>query len=510
MTEEQAEKLRLLVTNLEAYCAHCLRIKDKDGAIRPFTWNRAQKHIHAKLEEQRERIGMVRALVLKARQQGASTLIGARFYHRAATTRGKSVFVLAHEQRGTDNLYEMVRRFQQYNPLAPHTGATNAKELVFDLLDGGYKLATAGTKDVGRSHTTQLLHGSEVAFWANMHQHLAGIGNTVPDVHMNGSEVILESTANGIGNPFHAMWQDAEAGLSEYIPIFVPWFWSDEYRAPVRPGFELSPEDVHYQEAYGLDLGQMQWRANKIASYGAEHAWLFSQEFPASAPEAFRSPTGNSLVSAEDVMAAVSSRHLDPDAPLVIGCDPAGDGDAPGDRTAIAFRRGRVVPRIEYHAKLGAMQVAGKLAEYNRDMGPSMIFIDKGGLGAGIFDRLRELSVPVMGVNAAERAREPELYENRRAEMWWTMAQWLADRPCRIPNDPALISDLCAPQPDLSSNGRRMVEKKDRMKRRGVRSPDGGDAVALTFAEPVVRRYSDADPFAGARTRYKPATRAGY
>lgn len=508
--DEKTAALAKLVGDLEVYSAHCLKVKDKNGDIKPFVWNRAQRHIHAALEEQRARLGMVRALLLKARQQGGSTLIAARFYHRCTTYFGKSAFIVAHEQKATDNLYSMVKRYHEHNPIAPSTGATNAKELIFDVLDGGYKLATAGTQDVGRSNTAQLLHGSEVAFWANMQMHLAGIGNTIADVRGNGSEIILESTANGTGNAFHAMWQDAEAGKGDYIAIFTPWFWSDEYRAPVREDLHLSPEDVEYQNAYGLDLQQMQFRANKIASYGDGFAWLFDQEYPATAALAFQSPTKNPLINPSRVMAAVNSSYREMNAPLVIGCDPAGDGDNDADRTAIAFRRGRVCFRIEYHEKLSAMQIAGKLAEYWRDLRPDAIFIDKGGLGAGIYDRLIELSVPVIGVNNAERARDAERYENRRAEQWWLMQEWFADAPCRIPNDPALISDLCAPQPDVSSNGRKLLEKKEKLKKRGIRSPDGGDALALTFAEPVEYRYGSAEANAAAGQDYKPATHVGY
>jgi len=165
------------------------------------------------------------------------------------------------------------------------------------------------------------------------------------------------------------------------------------------------------------------------------------------------------------------------------------------------------VPRIEYHQGLDTMQIAGKLAEYHREQNPAMIFVDKGGLGAGVFDRLRELGVPVIGVNSASRANDSERYENKRAEMWWLMAEWFADQPCRIPNDAALISDLTAPQPKVSSNGRKLLEKKEDMAKRQVRSCDGGDAIALTFSEPV--NVSGADG-GFARISSKAPTSAGY
>ncbi|WOB06478.1 hypothetical protein [Piscinibacter gummiphilus] len=501
--------LRRVVESLEVHAAHCAKILDKRGRLVPFIFNKAQIHVHNQLEEQRERLGYIRALILKGRQQGISTYIGERFYHQTSTRTGRRAFIVAHEDKATSNLFSMVKRYQDNNILAPSTKYSNAQELVFGGLDSGYKLATAGSKDVGRSNTAQLLHGSEFGFWANAQTHLAGLGNTIPDgVDGVGTEIILESTANGLGNAFHLMWQDAEAGKSEYIAIFVPWFWQDEYQATVKPNLELTDEDVLYMQAFGLSMQQMQWRANKIASYGEGFAWLFDQEYPATPALAFQSSTTNPLISPARVMAAVNSKYLDLNAPLVIGVDPAGDGENDPDRTAIAFRRGRVCFRVEYHKGLETMQIVGKLAEYWRDMQPDAMFIDKTGLGAGIVSRMRELNFPVIGINNAERARDPETFENRRAEMWWSLKDWLCDAPCRIPNDASLISDISAPMADVSSNGRKLLEKKEKMAKRGIRSPDGGDALALTFAEPVEYRVSTSGAGRGGSTA--PASAAGY
>lgn len=435
-----------------------------------------------------------------------STYVAARFYHHTSTRKGQKALIVGHEQKSTDSLFGMVKRYHAHNPLAPHTGATNAKELIFDRLDGGYKLATAGTEDVGRGNTAQVAHLSEFSFWKNAQLHMAGLGNTIVDAP--GTEVIIESTANGLGNAFHLMWQAAEAGQGGYIAIFVPYYWQDEYRAPVREDFELSPADKLYMDAYGLDMEQMQWRANKIASYGQGFEYLFAQEYPATPAEAFQSSTTNPLVNPSYVSAAANSTYRHFMGPLLIGCDPAGDGVNDPDRTAIAFRQGRVVKRVEYHQGLDTMQIAGKLAGYAREMQPDMIFVDKGGLGAGVYDRLVELGVNVTGVNSATAANDPERYENKRAEMWWLMAEWFADQPCRIPNSAALIGDITAPQPKVSSNGRRLVEKKEDMKKRGLRSPDGADALALTFAQPVLSREAYED--VGIPRNTRPATRAGY
>lgn len=503
--EEVEAALRKVRGKLEVHAAYCAKIRDKNGKIIPFIWNKAQRYVHARLEQQRAETGKVRALVLKGRQQGVSTYVAERYYHQV-TTRGLSAFIVAHEDKATDSLFSMVKRYQDNNPLAPSTKASNAKELLFTALDCGYKLATAGTKDVGRGNTAQLLHASEFGFWANAQSHLAGLGNTIaenPD-----TEIILESTGNGIGNAFHLMWQQAEAGIGDYIAIFVPWYWQEEYRAPVKANFELSADDQKYMLAYGLDMEQMQWRQTKILSYGQGFHWLFDQEYPATAALAFQSSTLNPLISPMYVSAAVNSGYRNMNAPLVIGCDPAGDGANDADRTAIAFRRGRTCFRVEYHNGLNTMQVAGKLAEYWREMSPDGMIIDKCGLGAGIVDRLLELNIPVIGINNASAARDPERYENIRAQMWWEMKEWFEDEPCRIPNDAALQSDITAPQPKISSNGRKLLEKKDDMAKRQIRSPDGGDALALTFAVPVAFRNDPNSPTSGSRSGA--ATSAGY
>jgi hypothetical protein len=505
--EDRLKALSLLQSRLPAFAAHCLKIKDKDGKLVPFVFNRAQRHIHEKLEAQLAETGMVRALLLKGRQQGGSTYLAARNYQRV-TLSGKNAFIMAHEDKATTNLFNMAKRFQDNNPLAPSTRASNAQELIFGALDCGYKLATAGSKDVGRSNTVQLFHGSEVAFWSNPEMHMAGIGNTIAD--NPGTEIVLESTANGIGNHFHKMWQDAEAGISNYIAIFVPWFWQDEYRSPVRKDFEPTEKELEMARVYGLDYEQLQWRRNKALSYGSGMEWLVDQEFPNCAADAFRNSTGNSLISPASVMAAVNSRYYDTVGPLIVGVDPAGDGVNDPDRTAFVFRRGRVAPRVEYHKSKTTMQIVGMLVEIWNDERPDAIIVDKGGLGAGVVDRLQEMNVPVIGINNAERDMDSDTYENIRAGMWWRMKEWFENSPVRMPNDAALISDITAPQPDEHSSGRKLLESKKKMSKRGIRSPDGGDALALTFAVPVAKR---ADAIGGLQymgTQGNAPTTAGY
>lgn len=431
-----------------------------------------------------------------------STYVGARFYRKTIFQR-LCAFIVAHEQKATDNLFTMVKRYQEHNPLAPSIGATNAKALIFDKLDAGYKLATAGSKDVGRSNTVQLMHGSEFGFWANAAAHLAGIGNTIGDIP--GTEIVLESTANGVGNKFHELWQAAEAGKGDYIAIFVPWFWQDEYRSPLTPDFRLTPEEGEYARIYGLDDLQMAWRRNKIITYGIGREWLFDQEYPATASLAFRSNTEDPFITPGLVVAAINNTYRDSFGPLVLGVDPADKGP---DRTAIVFRRGRMVTRILTYRNRSTMEVAGIVAQLIAEHHPAAVFIDAIGIGAGIADRLREQGHRIHAVHSGTAALDSKVYANKRAELWGRMRDWLQQPPVRMPNDPALISDLSAPSYRYDSSGRLLIEKKDDMRARGIRSPDIADALALTFAEFIA--MSPENELAAVQANHSAPTAAGY
>lgn len=280
---EKAIRLRLR-DDLGHYASRCLKIRDKRGRIAPLVLNVAQQHIHRKLEQQREAQGLIRALVLKGRQQGCSTYVEGRYYWRTTHSKGVRAYILTHEDKATQNLFEMAARYHKYCPplVKPRTGASNAKELYFDLLDSGYQVGTAGSKSTGRSSTLQLFHGSEVAYWPNAEQHLAGVMQAVP--WAPDTEIILESTAFGVGGVFHDYWIDAENGRNDYRPVFVPWFWQPEY-VRETDGFEPTDEEQRLAKRFGLSFGQLAWRRAKIAELRSED--LFRQEYPCTPEEAF-------------------------------------------------------------------------------------------------------------------------------------------------------------------------------------------------------------------------------
>lgn len=293
------ENLKKLKANFELYAPFNLCIKTKSGEIEPFALNTAQQFIHKAIEEQKAKTGKVRAILLKGRQQGASTYVEGRFYWLVSLTKGKQAYILTHEQAATDNLFGMAQRYHEHSKLKPETGLANAKELNFARLDSGYKVGTAGSKAVGRSGTIQYFHGSEVAHWPNAEQHFAGVMQCIPD--FENTEVILESTANGVGGMFYDLWQAASRGEGDYIPIFVPWFWQNEYKR-IDPEFIPDDKEKRLSELYGLSNEQLAWRRAKIAELRSEA--LFNQEYPNTPEEAFIS-SGRSVFDMELVKAAM-------------------------------------------------------------------------------------------------------------------------------------------------------------------------------------------------------------
>lgn len=179
--------------------------------------------------------------------------------------------------------------------------------------------------------------------------------------------------------------------------------------------------------------------------------------------------------------------------PLVLGVDVARFGD---DATVLCPRRGRDAKSIPWVKMRGAdtMEVAAKIMELHQQYRFDAIFVDGGGVGGGVIDRLRMFKFPVIEVQFGAKADRDQmtqegqvLYANKRAEIWGGMKDWM--RGGMIPDDPDLVAQLTAVEYGyVMRDGvdKILLEKKADIKRRGLQSPDDADALALTFAYPVM------------------------
>lgn len=476
------------IYDLTQFAPAFFKISDKSGSLIPFEFNRAQKYVHARIEDQLKRLGYVRVNILKGRQQGISTYISARFFHRVLIVPGTQAFILTHMGDATKNLFEMTKRYNNNLPkgLAPSPTKDNDNRLVFDRLNSGYRVGTAGSKEIGRSMTNQLMHLSEYAFYESHSEIKRGIEQTVADIA--GTEKIKESTAKGIANAFYADWQEASEGQSDYENIFVPWYWDDGYTRNAE-GMELTDEEKDWMAQYGPDgLTQrhLAWRRNKVlADFDGDYDQKcrgFRQEYPFTAEEAFINSITDTFITVECVMRARKA-NIETDAALILGVDPSRGGV---DKTAITRRKGRKVLSVESFAGVDTMQLAGRIKAIIDKERPQFVFIDCIGIGAGVVDRLLEMGYEkcVVGVNVARSASDTDKFGNLRAELWHEMREWFnQDLPVQIPDDPELQKQLCSLGYEYkTSNGKLMIESKEKAKKRGVESPDKADSLMITFA----------------------------
>lgn len=170
----------------------------------------------------------------------------------------------------------------------------------------------------------------------------------------------------------------------------------------------------------------------------------------------------------------------------VVGVDVARFGD---DQSAIYTRIGRDGRQFKplRFRKLDTMQLSSRVVEHItllRDAGLHVVvFVDGGGVGGGVVDRLRQLGIDVIEVQFGASADNPIMYANKRAEMWARMRDWL-EIGC-INDDPELETDLTSIEYGFTIKDQIQLESKKDMKKRGLASPDVGDALAITFAQPV-------------------------
>ena len=284
-------------SDFELFAKEQIRIITKNASqgFVPFIFNTAQVEINKQLEAQLAKTGKVRAIVLKARQQGISTYCAARVFWKTYFTPYTRSVVMAHDSATSDALFNMSRNIIDNMEEPPTLQKSNAKEILFEHNKSGYRLYTAGAKEAGRGTTPTIAHLSEVAFWQFDEQILAGLFQGISQE--NETEVILESTANGASGEFFRLFQGAINGDNEYVPIFLPWYITPEYRRKAPEGFELTEEEEELVENYSLDNDQLYWRRLKIGESGDKK---FIQEYPASAEEAFL-VTGNSVFNQEIV-----------------------------------------------------------------------------------------------------------------------------------------------------------------------------------------------------------------
>jgi len=327
-------------SRFEQFCFDCLVIVDKNGQRTPFSLNSTQKKVLSEIRRLRALGIPPRLIVLKARQVGISTLAEALLFWACLTQGNRSALVVAHTLKSSKMLFRMSRNFHRWvpEPMRQAKRIDNIHEIEFD---SGSRMQIEVQGDP-RGYTAQDCHLSEYASYENPEDTLVAIMQTVPMIVE--SLVIIESTAKGIGNKFHRLWQRASGmALDDEIPddekgwtpIFIPWFQHEEYRIPIEAGtyFKLTTEEhrfmwEHREHKVGID--QIKWRRWCISTNLDGDEDMFAQEYPANAQEAF-ALSGRPAFDTKSVIhytkeIAESVRKKEMPSKLEIESDPPGVG----------------------------------------------------------------------------------------------------------------------------------------------------------------------------------------
>lgn len=483
MHTEDREVLARLATDFRYFAYHCLWVVDKEGNLVRFRFNDAQEYLHKAIEDMLLEVGYVRMIILKGRQQGMSTYVIARLYWIAITREHKSICVLSHDKDSVARLFKKVETFHENMPdLMRLKTKEDNKFAVQYTTKSSFFILTAGSGNAGRGATSQYRLESERAFFENVKQTDSGIGQSTADVE--GTEVYRESTANG-NNHFRKEFNLAKSGEGKWRCVFIPWYWQREYTTPPKMPFKLTDEEVRLQERFGLTLGQLQWRRDKI--HELDDIKLFKQEYPLTPKEAFQS-SGESHFESELVDQALYNKSTTGVGPVVIGCDPAGAGD----RTVIVMRRGREMFYMRIYRSMTGERLQKILGDLIDQYSAVKCFIDMG-YGHDVVSGLRSAGYEreVVGVHFQQQAGDTDMYSNKRTEMLFSLRRWLRDQPCAITcanskeeQEDIALDFASIPEADISGRTFSFKPKKE-IKKESGRSPDIVDAMMLTLAFPV-------------------------
>jgi hypothetical protein len=305
-----------LLEKLEIRTKGGKRIKlDRNDPV--FGWT--QRAVVAEVERQYNANLPVRIIVLKGRQVGVSTITEAILFLWNFIHPGSYTLVLSRQKEDSKYLFTMSKRYWTDGPFTDSFSLKydTKEEMVWDSpLDSVMRVATATKDEVGRGMTIQACHCSEVAFWADSADTIIpGLENAIPYEH--GTIWIHESTAQGVGGYFHDEWMDGtdpEGGKSDFVPMFFPWFWHDEYEVADH---SLAYEDLEHDGEFGDEhgvlgfllnegvdpdrvLAKLAWRRRKIrnAPKGLDG---FHEEYPCTPEEAFLS-TGSNVFPLPELM----------------------------------------------------------------------------------------------------------------------------------------------------------------------------------------------------------------
>ena len=215
---------------------------------------------------------------------------------------------------------------------------------------------------------------------------------------------------------------------------------------------------------------------------GRELEWgVGSPLFQARVQGLFPEEGTDTLISLKWVTEATGKSFKAEWTPTVIACDVARFGE---DETVLVVLKNQAVLKLDAWKGRDLMETVGRIQKLKTELElgeVAAVVIDDCGLGGGVTDRLRELGHNVLPFNGGSKARDEKDFLNKRAEAWWGLREAFREGQIGVPDDAMLKSQLTSIKYKPRSDGRVELEKKDDMLKRGVKSPDRGDALVMAW-----------------------------
>lgn len=241
--------------------------------------------------------GRDRTIILKARQLGITTLKLIQGLDKALFIKNKTIVITAHKKEKQIELFRRVKYAFEQMPNTiilddgtvwhkPKVKDDNKNELSFPENNSRIQVSLDC-----RSGTPTDVHITELAFRRDAKEMMTG---TLPSIHKKAN-LTIETTANGMGNYFHSMWnKNYKQENAQFHTLFLPWYTDITYvsddRLPVPPDVRhiTNPDYMRLS----LKQNQINWYAAQFLDLGEE----VLQEFPSTPEEAFLA-SGDKFIS---------------------------------------------------------------------------------------------------------------------------------------------------------------------------------------------------------------------
>lgn len=399
---------------------------------------------------------------------------------------------------------EVHARLKRFSVLVVHRRGGKTVLAIMALIDAAIRTNKTRARF---GYVAPLLKQAKAVAW----DYLKHYASKVPGCTINEGELWVQFPNGaririfGADNPDSMRGLYFDGAVLDEVADFKPEVWGEVLRPALsdRQGWALfigTPKGVNlFSELYFQAQRDPEWYAatydveqtkaidiNELARLKSEMTEnQYRQEFLCD----FSASVDNQLITIDRVNAAIGKHVRREDyeqSAIILGVDVARYG---GDRSVIFRRQGLAAFAPLVFQDIDNMDLAGRVAHQIETWTPDALFIDAG-RGEGVIDRLRQLGFNPLGVDFGGRPGNPK-YENRRAEMWDGMSDWLKEGGALPDGDyvAMLKADMCAPTYSYANaRGKFSLESKDDLRKRGLRSPDIADALALTFASPVAPR----------------------